>query len=194
MTEQGRGCRHCEVDKLVVSIYQHKYNILDGMNFGLSYAIYRCDKCGAFWSECRRDGITTEWFCFGREIGDIKSYEELYQNMVQPKRKWYSVDWLIINLVLMAILCVLFLSYSAFMYYLREEVVVPDIYAAKAVEESLTFNNIWVTTGRTTIIDLRNGYLTNHTVIVFEDDGNVVQYGEPKNLCYTSNTVTVLNP
>lgn len=194
MIKQGHGCRVCEADKKDLSMVNHGYNISVVSLFGLRdtmYRVYRCNKCGAYWSECtsywgcNSSPLTrNEWFCFGRDIKDLKSYEELYQKMVQ--RKWYEVDWQSLGLITISLLFACMIGSWALRHLpVRDPV---------AVVKPLVFDDIRVTAGSTTILDFRAGYLTNHTVIVFLDDGEVVQYGQPKNLCYTADSVTVADP
>jgi hypothetical protein len=196
MIEQGRGCRFCEVPcRDVMSFVQHGYNKFVTSCFGMikaSYAIWRCDKCGAYWSEYVEQWSDADynpisprkWFCFGRDVKDIKRCEDLYPKMVQSKRK---MDWVNIFLTL-ALSIVLFMFFYIWMINLSCK---RDI---GATEKLLNFGDVCITSGNTTIIDFRSGYLTNHTVILFLENGNVIQYGKPKNLCYTSNTVSVVNP
>ena len=168
MSKLGRGCRICEENRIEL---QPEFTSESGAK------IWRCSMCGAYWS----GGFlpSDEWVCLGRDVDVARKHVGLYQNMVQPR---VSIPSAFILAAFIALVTSLLIIFSP----KQEDRVAEDM--------PLSLRDVSVVTGRTTVIDFRSGYLTNHTVILFLDDGKVVQYGEPKNLCYTSNTVSVANP
>ena len=199
--EQGHGCRFCEIKKTDLCLIECEVTCKSKLNSEY-YQVWRCDKCGAYWSEFMtmdsNEKYGNRWFCFGRDTTNIKRHRELYQKIVHPKpSKLQATDWRTISKVVTTVALIFTIFVLGMIVIFTDtpsKKMVNKIVEPVAVERPLMFEDVRVTHGATTILDLRAGYLTNHTVIIFLDETNVVQYGQQKNLCYTSNLVTVVDP
>lgn len=207
MMEQGRGCRCCEdKDKMDITAIDHEANeVRDNLFYkaGKIYQVWRCNVCGAYWSEylvwCDEHECSWGWFCFGRDVKDINEriskHKKMYQETVKlPRRKGErklgSGFRGMIGFTLLALVVAIPMIFVTLFYTPPSQRV--------AVNASLAFDDIRVTKNNTTIMDFRGGYLTNHTVVLFLGETNVVQYGNPKKLFVirdgSSAEVTVLDP
>ena len=79
--QEGRGCRHCEDSVNVLKAIDHPVNNVDWDTQGISrqgYQVFRCSMCGAYWGERFQydsgTGSDDDWFCFGRDVQEVKRH------------------------------------------------------------------------------------------------------------------------